>query len=55
MDAVYRLKKEELEPVDFGKDPPKSCYQLSAAKGVMWSNGEYDIMSFDGKKWTRIV
>ncbi len=55
MDAVYRLKKEELEPVDFGKDPPKSCYQLSAAKGVMWSNGEYDIMSFDGNAWARIV
>lgn len=55
MHSVYRLNKEELEAVDFGKDPPKSCYQLSAAKGVMWSNGEYDIMSFDGRTWTRVV
>lgn len=55
MHAVYQLNGEDLEPVDFGDDPPKSCYQLSAAKGVMWSNGEYDIMCFDGKTWTRIV
>jgi len=55
MSGVYRLKDDTLEPVDFGNDPPKSTYQLSAAKGVMWSNGEYDVMSFDGKKWSRIV
>jgi hypothetical protein len=55
MHAVYRLNEEKLEPVDFGDDPPKSCYQLSAAKGVMWSNGEFDIMSFDGSNWTRVV
>jgi hypothetical protein len=55
MKAVYRLKGTNLEPVDFGDDRPKSCYQLSAAKGVMWSNGEFDIMSFDGKVWTRVV
>jgi hypothetical protein len=53
--AVFRLNREELEPVDFGSDPPKSCYQLSSAKGAMWSNGEYDIMSFDGTAWFRIV
>lgn len=55
MHNVYQLKGEDLEPVNFGDDPPKSCYQLSAAEGIMWSNGEYDIVSFDGKKWTRIV
>jgi hypothetical protein len=55
MRAIYKLNEDELAPVDFGDDPPKSCYQLSAAKGVMWSNGEYDIMSFDGRSWTRIV
>ena len=52
---VYQLDGDKLVPVDFGKDKPKTCYQLSAAEGVMWSNGEHDIMSFDGKKWTRIV
>jgi hypothetical protein len=55
MDAVYRLKKNELEAVDFGADPPKSCNQLSAAKGVLWSIGEFDLLSFDGTDWSRIV
>jgi hypothetical protein len=55
MHAVYRLIGDNLEAVDFGDDPPRSCYQLSAAKGVIWSNGEFDIMSFDGKKWTRVI
>lgn len=55
MHAVYRLNNNAFEKVDFGADPPKSCYQLSAAHGVMWSNGEFDIMSFDGQKWTRVV
>jgi hypothetical protein len=52
---VYRLQGAQLMVVDFGEDTPKSCYQLSAASDVMWSNGEYDIMSFDGTNWTRIV
>ena len=55
MNAVYRLNGELLEKVDFGDDAPKSCYQLSTAEGVMWSNGEYDIMAYDGKTWTRII
>lgn len=55
MRNVFRLHEEELEPVAFGDDAPKSCYQLSSANGVMWSNGEFDIMSFDGQRWTRIV
>jgi hypothetical protein len=55
MTKVFRLEGEELEPVNFGEDPPKSCYQLSAAKDVLWSIGERDVMSFDGKTWSRIV
>jgi hypothetical protein len=55
MSDVYRLDDAQLVPVDFGPDRPKSCYQLSAAEGVMWSNGEFDLMSFDGSQWTRIV
>jgi hypothetical protein len=54
-DGLYRLERDMLVSVDFGKDTPKSFYQLSAAAGVMWSIGEEDIMSFDGKKWIRIV
>jgi hypothetical protein len=52
---VYQLDKNDLSIVDFGEDTPKSCYQLSAGNGIMWSNGETDIMSFDGTKWTRIL
>lgn len=52
---VYHLDNNSLSIVDFGEDKPKSCYQLSTAAGVMWSNGESDIMSFDGTKWTRIL
>jgi hypothetical protein len=53
--TVYRLEKEGIVPVDFGGDPPKTACQLSAAKGVLWSIGDHDIMSYDGKNWTRIV
>jgi len=28
---------------------------LSAAEGVLWSIGRRDVMSFDGKHWTRVV
>ncbi|PXW82682.1 hypothetical protein C8R34_13033 [Nitrosomonas sp. Nm84] len=55
MSSVYRLEGQRLVKVDFGNDTPKTCYQLSTADGVMWSNGEDDIMSFDGNVWTRIV
>lgn len=52
---LYWLNGDQLEPVSFGKDKPKSFYQLSAAPGVLWSVGEFDIMSFDGQQWSRVV
>ena len=55
MHSVYELHEEELVPVDFGRDRPKTFYQLSVASDVMWSNGEHDIMSFDGSGWVRVV
>jgi len=55
MSGVYRLRGETLEAVDFGADSPKTTYQLSAAKGVLWSIGRSDVMSFDGERWTRVV
>ncbi|MGK8436478.1 WD40/YVTN/BNR-like repeat-containing protein [Ectopseudomonas hydrolytica] len=55
MSNVYRLNDAQLQPVNFGEDSPKSCYQLSVGEGVMWSNGEFDLMSFDGLQWSRIV
>ena len=53
--GVYQLKGDTLEPVDFGDDPPRTTYKLSAGEGVMWSIGEKDVMSFDGSHWARIV
>ena len=53
--GVYRLKNDRLEPVDFGQESPPSTYQLSAAEGVLWSIGRRDVLSFDGRQWTRVV
>ena len=53
---LYKLNdKDELKLVKFGSDRPKSCYKLSTRDGVMWSIGPKDVMSFNGKKWTRIT
>jgi hypothetical protein len=55
MEGVFWLNGDKIEPVDFGIDPPKSTYQLSAAEDVMWSIGRADVMSYDGTAWTRVV
>jgi hypothetical protein len=55
LDGLFSLQGDHLKPVAYGRHTPKSTYQLSANEGVMWSNGESDIMEFDGKTWTRIV
>jgi hypothetical protein len=55
LSGVYVLKGSDIEKVEFSDDKPKSYYQLSTADNVLWSNGEYDIFSYDGIKWTRIV
>jgi hypothetical protein len=52
---VFSLIGDELEAVDFGLNRPDTCYQLSASEGIMWSNGEHDIIAFDGVQWTRVV
>jgi hypothetical protein len=55
INGVFRLSQGRLSAVDFGKDSPKTSYQLSAAPDVLWSIGRKDVVSFDGKKWTRVV
>jgi hypothetical protein len=52
---LYKLKDWKLEPVVFVNGSPSSYYQLSKADGVMWSIGEFDIMSFDGDVWSRVI
>lgn len=51
---VYQLKNHDLIPANFGKVKP-SCYKLIAIESQMWSVGEFDIMSFDGKKWEKLI
>ncbi len=54
MREVFMLDGNELNPIDFGKDKPSSCFALSSADGVLWSIGAKDIMAYDGQEWTRI-
>ena len=53
MSYLLRLKGRELLPVNFGKDDPGSCYKLTEAEGVMWSVGQENLFSYDGRRWTR--
>lgn len=55
LDGLFTLRGDRLDQVSYGKYTPRSTYQLSAHGDVMWSNGETDIMEFDGTSWTRIV
>lgn len=51
---LFELKKNKWGFVDTGNEEPDTCYKLSVGDGVLWSIGAKDIISFDGKKWTRI-
>jgi hypothetical protein len=54
MRAVYTLKDDALELVDFGDDLPTTCYHLATGGGVLCSIGEKDVMMFDDQKWERL-
>jgi hypothetical protein len=54
MTGLYNLIDGDLEPVEFGKDVPKTFYRLTAAEGVLWSVGAKDLFSFNGTRWTRV-
>lgn len=55
LSGLFRLQGDKLTRVEFGKEVVKTCNQLSATPEVLWSIGEKDVLSFDGKSWTRIV
>ena len=55
MHGLYSLDGDRLCSVNFGNDIPETTYHLSAIDEMMWSIGRKDVMSFDGKTWTRIV
>ena len=52
---VYQLRDDNLKAVEFGNNKPRTCYHLSSRDGILWSIGEKDVMSFDGKSWQRIA
>lgn len=54
MEYVFVLGDKGLQAVDMGKDTARTCYDLTVGADKMWSIGAKDVMSFDGKKWTRI-
>jgi hypothetical protein len=54
MFEVLELTDKGLEIVNFGKDRPGSFFHLSVGPDSMWSVGAKDVMTFDGKQWTRI-
>ena len=53
MSALYVLDGGQLMPVDFGEDGPRSFYKLTDADGILWSVGQENLFSYDGRKWTR--
>lgn len=53
IDNLFTLQGSELVDVDFGDVDLTSCYSLTACDGVMWSIGQVDVLSFDGKAWQR--
>jgi hypothetical protein len=51
---VYELVGDQPARVDYGDDPPLTCYHLDAACGLMLSVGAEDVMIFDGSKWSTV-
>jgi hypothetical protein len=52
--GLFRLSGGILEPVDMGKELPRTYYRVSANQDILWSIGAKDVMAFDGNAWTRI-
>jgi hypothetical protein len=57
LENLYILQKgRDLVPVNFGKKlSPKTFMHLSVRDGVLWSIGNRDIVSFDGKSWAKVL
>jgi hypothetical protein len=52
--GLYVLGKDGPVPVDTGERKGITSYRLTVADGVLWSVGAKDVLSFDGRTWTRI-
>ena len=53
-DCIYTYEDDSLIKVNFGNDPPETCFHLSVRDGVLCSIGAKDVMIYDGKTWSRI-
>ena len=54
IDALFTLDGATLKPVKFPKRVGQpTCFNLTQAEGVLWSIGQADVLSFNGKTWTR--
>ena len=53
--CLYTIDGDELVPVNFGEDPPTSCYRIFVDGQFLWSIGREDILRFDGSVWTRVA
>ncbi|MGG5820264.1 hypothetical protein [Falsiroseomonas sp. HW251] len=53
-EAVYVMRGDTIEMVDFGEGKALSTYRLGVGPASLWSVGAKDVMSFDGTSWTRI-
>lgn len=53
MTGLYTLDGAKLEEVIFDDVQNGTFYRLSSKEGVLWSIGSANLLSFDGKTWTR--
>ncbi len=52
---IYEVGANGVIAVEFGPAQPDSAYHLSSADAVLWSVGESDVATFDGKKWALLL
>jgi len=53
--ALFKLDKNEIVPVDMGLEDNVSTRWLHANDGILLSVGSHDVVSFDGTTWTKIA
>ena len=52
--SLFCLNKNKIKLIEFGSDSPSSFGKLTHSEGLLWSVGNTDCFSFNGKKWKRI-
>src|SRR5262249_35020817 len=58
---LFELQNGKLEPVPFPDYDslqggiPMSFFKLAVCEASLWSIGEKDVITFDGREWTRVL